>query len=149
MLDKATGKYAFVNLTKEHVCRCRFDSVLEAVADLERERQRGHVISWKLKEEPSPKKSNEVSILLDVDKNHRALVGEEVGQKLYKQKVEPILSSTEIRPITVIFPSHIEDVSISFVKGFKHYLTAHDFHKNIKIKGNEYVINKFREIDNL
>ena len=37
----------------------------------------------------------------------------------------------------------------SFVKGFKHYLTAHDFHKNIKIKGNEYVINKFREIDNL
>ena len=92
MLDKSTGKYAFVNLTKEHVCRCRFDSVLEAVADLERERQRGHVISWKLKEEPSPKKSNEISILLDVDKNHRALVGEEVGQKLYKQKVEPILS---------------------------------------------------------
>ena len=148
MLDKSTGKYAFVNLTKRHVCRCRFNSILEAVADLERERQRGHVISWKLKEESFPEEEGEeFEVILKVDENLRTLVGEEAGQEVYKRDVEPILSSTEIRPITVIFPSHIEDVSISFIKGFKRYLTAHDFRKNIKIKGDEYVVNKFREID--
>lgn len=33
-IDRATGKYCFVNLTSGHVCKCRFDSVEEAIQDM-------------------------------------------------------------------------------------------------------------------
>jgi len=36
MPDRRTGKYCFVNLTSLHVCRCRFDTVEEAIADLDK-----------------------------------------------------------------------------------------------------------------
>lgn len=144
MLDKATGKYTFVNLTKGHVCRCRFDSILEALADLERERQKGHVISWRLKEEPLLDRE-EVGVILRVDENDKTLVTKEVGEERFKCDVVPILSSTTIRPITVVIPPHIENVSISFIEGFKKYLSPYEFDKNIIIKGNEYVVRKFRE----
>lgn len=34
MLDRATDKYCYVNLTSRHVCKCRFDTFEEALADL-------------------------------------------------------------------------------------------------------------------
>lgn len=35
MYDRNTDKYCFVNLTSNHVCSCRFDSVDEALKDLD------------------------------------------------------------------------------------------------------------------
>lgn len=32
--DRATDKYCFVNLTHPHVCPCRFDSVEDALKDM-------------------------------------------------------------------------------------------------------------------
>lgn len=32
---KDTGKYSYVNMTKGHVCPCQFDSVEDALKDLE------------------------------------------------------------------------------------------------------------------
>ena len=31
---KLTGKYSYVNLTKGHICPCLFDSIEDALADL-------------------------------------------------------------------------------------------------------------------
>lgn len=38
--DRTTKKWCFVNLSTEHVCTCRFDTIDAAFADL-RERERG------------------------------------------------------------------------------------------------------------
>ena len=48
MLDKSTGKYAFVNLTTHHVCPCRFDTITDAVDDM---RNDDFVVDFKLKDE--------------------------------------------------------------------------------------------------
>lgn len=32
---KDTGKYSYVNMTKGHICPCQFDSVEDALKDLE------------------------------------------------------------------------------------------------------------------
>lgn len=34
MLDRNTNKYAFVNLTSNHICSYRFNSIKEAILDL-------------------------------------------------------------------------------------------------------------------
>lgn len=36
MLDRATNKFCFVNLTTHHVCKCRFDTFELAIEDLKR-----------------------------------------------------------------------------------------------------------------
>lgn len=33
--DEATDKYAFVNLTSNHICKCRFNSYEESLEDLQ------------------------------------------------------------------------------------------------------------------
>ena len=43
MYDRNTNKYCFVNLTSGHVCSCRFNSVDEAIEDLN---NRSEVISY-------------------------------------------------------------------------------------------------------
>jgi len=48
MLDKSTGKYAFVNLTTHHVCPCRFDTITDPVDDM---RNDDFVVDFKLKDE--------------------------------------------------------------------------------------------------
>jgi hypothetical protein len=48
MLDKSTGKYAFVNLTTHHVCPCRFDTIKDAVDDM---RNDDFVVDFKLKDD--------------------------------------------------------------------------------------------------
>lgn len=42
--DETTKKYCFVNLTKNHVCTCRFDSYDDAIKDMESQEK---VVSWK------------------------------------------------------------------------------------------------------
>lgn len=46
MKNKSDGSYSFVNLTKGHICTCHFNSVQEALEDLEQERLQGKVISY-------------------------------------------------------------------------------------------------------
>ena len=38
---KGTDKYSFVNLTKGHICKCVFDSVDEAMKDIEDRKAKG------------------------------------------------------------------------------------------------------------
>ena len=47
MFDRRTNCFCFVNLTKEHVCSCRFNSIREALADMD---SRDDVLSY----EPIP-----------------------------------------------------------------------------------------------
>ena len=47
MLDKSSGKYAYVNLTTHHICQCRFDTITDAVNDM---RNDDFVESFRLKE---------------------------------------------------------------------------------------------------
>lgn len=46
---KGTNKYSFVNLTKGHICSCTFDSVEDAIFDLEN-RKRVRLVKdfWKM-----------------------------------------------------------------------------------------------------
>ena len=44
--DKYFNKYRFVNLSKNHICKCRFDTVEDAVADMERLKQEGKLIEY-------------------------------------------------------------------------------------------------------
>ena len=34
--DRATEKWCYVNLSTEHVCACRFDTIDDAIADMEK-----------------------------------------------------------------------------------------------------------------
>ena len=34
--DRATEKWCYVNLTTEHVCACRFDTIDDAIADMKK-----------------------------------------------------------------------------------------------------------------
>lgn len=47
MRYKASGRFSFINHTKNHVCPCLFTTVLEAFDDLENQRKLGKVISYK------------------------------------------------------------------------------------------------------
>lgn len=46
MYDRFSGKYCFVNLTKGHVCECRFNTYEDAENDLRKQQQNGNVINW-------------------------------------------------------------------------------------------------------
>ncbi len=51
MRNKSDGTYSFVNLTKNHICPCRFDSVEDAVKDMDEKILNGEIIGYfKLKE---------------------------------------------------------------------------------------------------
>ena len=41
--DRTTEKWCFVNLSTEHVCACRFDTIDDAIADM---RKREDVVSF-------------------------------------------------------------------------------------------------------
>lgn len=45
-LDEATGKYCFVNMTKKHICKCRFDTIEDAIIDLEKHKAEGKVLRY-------------------------------------------------------------------------------------------------------
>ena len=51
MLNKSDHTYSFVNLTKNHICPCRFDSVEDALNDMHKKILSGEIIGYfKLKE---------------------------------------------------------------------------------------------------
>ena len=75
LYDKNTDSYAFVNLTKGHICSCRFASEVEALADLEQHRQQGEVLSWSLNDNNSKTEEEDYNIIkieTDEDKKHYA-----------------------------------------------------------------------------
>ena len=43
---KGTNKYSFVNLTKGHICSCVFNSVAEAIEDMEIRKKAGLLDSY-------------------------------------------------------------------------------------------------------
>lgn len=45
---KGTDKYSFVNLTKGHICKCVFDSIDEAMKDIEDRKVKGLLIDYEI-----------------------------------------------------------------------------------------------------
>lgn len=43
MLNKLDGIYSFVNLTKGHICTCKFTSIEEAIKDMEVKKENGEI----------------------------------------------------------------------------------------------------------
>ena len=46
MKNKSDGTYSFVNLTKMHICPCKFESVLEAIADMDKRVKEGTILKY-------------------------------------------------------------------------------------------------------
>lgn len=46
MYDRSDSKYHFVNLTSNHICSCGFDSVEDAIVDIESYKNRGIVSDY-------------------------------------------------------------------------------------------------------
>lgn len=46
MRNKSDGTYSFVNLTKNHICPCRFDSVEDAVKDMDEKILNGEIVGY-------------------------------------------------------------------------------------------------------
>lgn len=46
MRNKSDGAYSFVNLTKNHICPCRFDSVEDALNDMHKKILSGEIIGY-------------------------------------------------------------------------------------------------------
>lgn len=46
MYNRMDNKYHFVNLTKDHICTCGFDSVNNAVNDMEKLKSAGKIIDY-------------------------------------------------------------------------------------------------------
>ena len=44
--NKNDNTYSYVNLTKEHICPCRFQSIRDAVADMDRLKEEGKIIRY-------------------------------------------------------------------------------------------------------
>lgn len=45
---KNTNKYSYVNLTKGHICTCIFDSIEEAIQDMENRKKQGLLVDYTL-----------------------------------------------------------------------------------------------------
>lgn len=41
-----TGKYSFVNFTHPHICKCQFDTVEDAIEDIEKQITLGKVLDY-------------------------------------------------------------------------------------------------------
>lgn len=41
--NKCDGTYSFVNLTKMHICPCKFESIEAAIADMDRKMEKGEI----------------------------------------------------------------------------------------------------------
>lgn len=46
MRNKSDNTYSFVNLTKGHICSCRFDSVENAVKDMDKKILDGEIVAY-------------------------------------------------------------------------------------------------------
>lgn len=48
MKNKYDGTYSFVNITRWHICPCRFSSIQDAIADMDRLKEEGKIIRYEL-----------------------------------------------------------------------------------------------------
>lgn len=46
MKNKSDGTYSFINLTKEHICPCKFNSINDALKDMDRLKDCGKIINY-------------------------------------------------------------------------------------------------------
>lgn len=46
MRNKSDNTYSFVNLTKGHICSCRFDSIEDAVKDMDEKILNGDIVKY-------------------------------------------------------------------------------------------------------
>lgn len=46
MRNKSDNTYSFVNLTKGHICPCRFDSIEDAVKDMDEKILNGEIVEY-------------------------------------------------------------------------------------------------------
>lgn len=53
MYNKADNKYHFVNLSKNHICACGFETTEEAIADMEQRKNNGSICDFYLIERPA------------------------------------------------------------------------------------------------
>lgn len=51
MRNKSDNTYSFVNLTKGHICPCRFDSIEDAVKDMDEKILNGEIVEYFMLEE--------------------------------------------------------------------------------------------------
>lgn len=58
MRHKFKKTWSFINLTKQHICPCKFNTDQEAIQDLEQQVKDGKVASWHYIDETSIKLSN-------------------------------------------------------------------------------------------
>ena len=46
MKNKSDDTYSYVNITKGHICSCRFLSVADAIKDMDRLKEKGKIIRY-------------------------------------------------------------------------------------------------------
>ena len=46
MKNESDNTYSFVNITRWHICPCRFKSIRDAVADMDRLKEEGKIIRY-------------------------------------------------------------------------------------------------------
>lgn len=46
MMNKLDHTYSFVNLTKGHICTCKFDSIEDAIKDMKEKKDNGEIIDF-------------------------------------------------------------------------------------------------------
>lgn len=46
MRNKSDNTYSFVNLTKNHICPCRFNSIEDAVKDMDEKISNGEIVGY-------------------------------------------------------------------------------------------------------
>lgn len=46
MKNKSDGTYSFINLTKEHICPCKFNSINEALKDMDKLKDCGKILNY-------------------------------------------------------------------------------------------------------
>ena len=48
MKNKSDNTYSFVNITKWHICQCRFPSINDAIVDMDRLKEEGKIIRYEI-----------------------------------------------------------------------------------------------------
>ena len=46
MFNRFNGSYHFVNLTKRHICSCEFETVWDAIDDMQSKKDNGEIIDF-------------------------------------------------------------------------------------------------------
>ncbi len=48
MKNKLENTYSYVNITKGHICPCKFESITDAVKDMDRLKEEGKIIRYEI-----------------------------------------------------------------------------------------------------